>query len=162
MTPEGYRRLVTEFEKLKYQERPRVVETVAWAASNGDRSENADYIYGKRRLREIDSRLGFLGKRIEHARVIDPASGSSDRVGFGATVTIVDEEGIEKVYSLVGEEESDPNHGLISWTSPLAKAILNGRVGDCFTYQTPRGSREAEIVFICYKPLSFSFSDDES
>jgi transcription elongation factor GreB len=150
ITPGGYRKLQEEFRHLKSKERPEVVEVVAWAASNGDRSENADYHYGKRRLREIDRRLGFLSGRIENAEIVDPLSISSDRVLFGATVRILDEDDTEKTYIIVGADESDPDRGRISWLSPLAKALFKARVGDFATVRSPQGERDVEIISIDY------------
>lgn len=154
MTPSGYARMVAELEHLVRKERPEVVEVVAWAAGNGDRSENGDYIYGKKRLREIDRRIRFLTKRIESAVVVDPAQREpTDQVFFGATVTVVDETGKEATYSIVGVDEADPARGRISWRSPLARALLKARVGDSVRYQTPGGSRELEIVRVVYQAL---------
>src|ERR1700744_6213068 len=130
MTPGGHRRMQDELRQLLRVERPKVVETVAWAAGNGDRSENGDYIYGKKRLREIDRRIRFLTKRLESAEIIDPTQQKSDRVLFGATVTIQDEEGKERVYQIVGIDETDGKRGRISWISPIGKALLQSKVGE--------------------------------
>lgn len=151
ITPQGFKKLQEEFQHLKYKERPEVTKVVSWAAENGDRSENADYIYGKKRLREIDKRLHFLAKRIESSQVIDPGTLSYEEVRFGATVTIVNENDIEKTYSIVGVDEVDVSHGRISWLSPLAKALLNKREGDCISFQSPKGLQEVEIQKIEYK-----------
>lgn len=148
ITPEGFRRLQDEFKALYYEERPKLVETVAWAAGNGDRSENGDYIYGKKRLREIDKRLKFLRDRIESAQVINPQEVQSERVVFGATVHIVDEEGIEKAYTIVGEDEIEPTRNRISWKSPLAKSLLGKAVGDEVVIKRPAGDLFVEIVLI--------------
>src|SRR5271154_4316403 len=134
MTPQGHRSMQNELRELLRVERPKVVETVAWAAGNGDRSENGDYIYGKRRLREIDRRIRFLTKRLEAAHIVDPATQAADRVLFGASVTIrkLDaEEGDDRprIYRIVGIDETDPARGEISWISPMARALLNARVG---------------------------------
>ena len=153
ITPGGALRLKTELRQLLYEARPEVVRTVQWAASNGDRSENGDYIYGKRRLREIDRRIRFLQKRLETVEVVDPMTQKSDRVLFGATVTLQDESGTEKRYSIVGIDETDVKQGRISWISPLAKAILNSRTGDVVTLRTPRGEEELEILGIEFRSL---------
>lgn len=153
MTPTGAKRLREELKRLKRQERPEVLELVAWAASNGDRSENGDYIYGKKRLREIDRKIRYLSKRLENAEIIDPLSICSDQVLFGATVTIRDEQDCEKTYSIVGSDETDLNNGRISWLSPLAKALIRSRVGDIVTFQSPRGLQEVEIVAVSYIDL---------
>ncbi|MCB9030147.1 MAG: transcription elongation factor GreB [Deltaproteobacteria bacterium] len=150
ITPQGLQKLQEEFRELKSVERPQIVETVAWAAANGDRSENADYQYGKRRLRQIDKRLEFLTKRLDICEVIDPSTIKSDRVLFGATVTIEDEDGEEKIYKIVGVDEIDTDSGLISWRSPLGKALFKAKVGDYVTFQTPGGEREVEILKINY------------
>ncbi len=145
ITPKGFERLKAEYSELISVERPKVVETVAWAASNGDRSENADYQYGKRRLRQIDGRLHFLQKRLEAAEVIDPQKLKSDKVIFGATVTFENEGGESKTFRIVGEDEFDIAAGQISWKSPLAKALLGKKVDDEVKIQKPSGE---EIVFI--------------
>ncbi len=130
------------------------MKVVAWAASNGDRSENADYIYGKRRLREIDRRIRFLTKRMEAAEVIDPtARETTDQVFFGATVTVVDHEGREVTYSIVGIDEADVTRGRLSWISPLARALLKRREGEQVTFKTPGGDQVLEIVSVEYKML---------
>src|SRR5476651_2559148 len=123
ITPEGFKKLQDEFKALFHDERPKLVETVAWAAGNGDRSENGDYIYGKRRLREIDKRLKFLRDRIENAQVVDPSTVKNTKVVFGASVTIVDEDGERRTYRIVGEDEIAPGENKISWKSPMAKAL---------------------------------------
>ena len=148
ITPEGFKKLQEEFSQLFHVERPKLVETVAWAAGNGDRSENGDYIYGKRRLREIDKRLKFLRDRIENAQVVDPNTVKSDKVVFGATVTIVDEDGAEKNYVIVGEDEIEPGKNKISWKSPMAKALLGKKAGDEIEIQRPAGLLIAEIKAI--------------
>lgn len=151
ITPLGLQKLKDELRGLISSERPSVVATVAWAASNGDRSENADYIYGKRRLREIDRRIGLLTKKIEEAQVVDPKSQSGDRVLFGATVTVEDENGEKKSYSIVGSDETVPETGRISWQSPLAKALLGKREGDEAVIKRPTGEWIVEIVHVEYK-----------
>ncbi len=145
MTPQGFRSLQEEFQQLFHGERPKLVETIAWAASNGDRSENADYIYGKRRLREIDKRLLWLKDRIESARVIDPTSVQSDTVVFGATVTLLTEDDEVRRYQIVGETEGDVEAGKISWKSPVARALLGKRVGDEAEIHRPVGRLIVEI-----------------
>ncbi len=148
ITPNGFQKLRAEYQQLLHVERPKVVETVAWAASNGDRSENADYLYGKRRLREIDRRLRFLRERLEAAEVVDPQATKSDRVLFGALVTIVDEDGVELKYQIVGEDELDPKSGKISWKSPVARALLGKKLGDEVMVQKPQGPEAVTIVGI--------------
>jgi transcription elongation factor GreB len=150
ITPAGYARLKAELIELLDRERPAVVKTVAWAAANGDRSENADYIYGKRRLREIDKRIRFLTQRIDAAEVVDSAGRGSDQVFFGATVTVNDENGERATYTIVGADESDASRGFISWISPIAKALLKARVGDVVKAVTPRGPQELEVIEVHY------------
>jgi transcription elongation factor GreB len=154
ITPAGYRRLRDELKQLLDAERPELVRTVAWAASNGDRSENADYIYGKRRLREIDRRIRFLGKRLEHAEVVDPAAReSTEQVFFGARVTYVDQQGEERTITIVGIDEVDPQRHRVSWIAPVARALLKARVGDVVSFQSPRGPEELEIVDVRYEAI---------
>lgn len=151
ITPEGYRRLREEYETLFAVERPKLVETISWAAANGDRSENGDYIYGRRKLREIDRRLGFLSRRMKDAKVVDPAAQPErGRVWFGATATLVDDEDNERVVTLVGEDETDPAAGRIAWSSPIGRAIRGATVGDLRRVTLPAGERELEIVAISY------------
>ncbi len=151
ITPDGYRRLREEYEALFAVERPRLVETIAWAAANGDRSENGDYIYGRKRLREIDRRLGWLSRRMKDARVVDPADQPErGRVWFGATVTLVDEGDRERVLTLVGEDEADASAGRISWSSPIGRAIRSAGVGDVRRVALPSGESEVEIAAIRY------------
>ena len=152
ITAAGYARLRGELMALIDDERPKIVEVVHWAASNGDRSENGDYIYGKKRLREIDRRIRFLMKRLENAVIVDPASQeNTEQVFFGATVTVCDEAGCELTYQIVGIDEADAGKGMISWISPLAKALLKAREGDTVRFQIPDGLRELDVVGICYK-----------
>jgi len=151
ITPDGLSALKAEAEELLYQERPKVVETVAWAAGNGDRSENGDYIYGKRRLREIDRRIRYLTNRIEMAEVIDPKSLSSDRVIFGATVVIEDESGLQKSYQIVGEDEIDTECNKISWKSPIAKALLGKKTDDEVLVKKPKQDEWVTILNIQFK-----------
>jgi len=153
ITPAGYARLKAELARLWEVDRPRLVETIAWAASNGDRSENGDYIYGKRRLREVDRRIRFLSKRLDAAEVVANAGKDHDRVFFGATVTVVDEAGVKRSVSIVGTDEVDPERGRVSWISPIAKALLKARVGDVVTLRTPVGSEALEVVDIRYDAL---------
>ena len=148
ITPEGLKKLQDEFKELHHGERPELVKVVAWAASNGDRSENADYIYGKRRLREIDKRLHQLSKKIDAAQVIDPKTLSSDKVIFGATVSFENEDGEEKTYQIVGVDESDPKKGRISWNSPIAKALLGKKVDDEVALKKPTGTEYLTITKI--------------
>lgn len=154
ITPDGYARLKEEFDHLYRVERPKVVADVAWAASNGDRSENADYIYGKRRLRQIDSRLRFLMKRMDLAEVVDPARQQGlEKVYFGAWVTLYAiAQDTEQTYRIVGQDELEPSKGWISWISPLAKALLGKAEGDTVRLQTPKGEEEFEVVAISYSP----------
>jgi len=148
ITPEGFQKLLDEQAKLLHEERPKVVEAVAWAASNGDRSENADYIYGKKRLREIDSRLRFLQTRIEKACVVKYEDIRTDRVVFGCWVTIENEQGEILKYQIVGEDEFDIEKKRISWKSPLAKGLLGKKVGDISQIEIPNGIVEVEILDI--------------
>jgi len=155
ITPAGYRRLRDEFDQLWKIERPALVQTITWAASNGDRSENGDYIYGKKRLREIDRRIRFLSKRLENSEVVDPAQrGECDQVFFGATVTVCGSDGCERTYSIVGVDEADAGRSLISWVSPLARALLKAREADVVRVQLPNGMEELEIVEISYCSIS--------
>ncbi|MBI2377481.1 MAG: transcription elongation factor GreB [Deltaproteobacteria bacterium] len=151
ITADGYRRHAEELEKLWRGERPKVVQEVADAAALGDRSENAEYIYGKKRLREIDKRIEYLSKLIDSFQIVDPLKMRSDRVRFGARVAVVDSEGAERSYQLVGADESEPKSGRISIESPVAKALLEKRVGDVVTVVRPAGDLELEIVAIRYE-----------
>lgn len=154
MTPVGHAKMRAEFELLVKKERPHVVEIVAWAASNGDRSENGDYIYGKRRLREIDRRIRFLSKRLDNAEVVDPLrQGENDQIFFGATVTVSYDGEPEMVYAIVGIDEADVSRGRISWISPLARTLIKAREGDVVRLQTPAGIREIEILEVRYLSL---------
>ena len=154
ITPGGYRRLHDELARLWKVERPPVVATVAWAAGNGDRSENGDYIYGKRKLREIDRRIRYLSKTLDRAEVVNNAGKKNERVYFGATVTIADESGDEREVTIVGVDELDVGEVRVSWRSPLARALLTARVGDTVTVRAPRGPERLEIVAIRYDDLS--------
>lgn len=154
ITPAGHARLRDELENLVKRERPHVVEIVAWAASNGDRSENGDYIYGKRRLREIDRRIRFLSKRLDLAEVVDPLrQGDNDQIFFGARVTIADVGGQENTYTIVGVDEADVLRGRISWISPLARALIKNREGDSIRFQSPVGVREIDILEVVYEEI---------
>lgn len=150
-TPEGFRRLQTELDLLWKTERPALVQTITWAASNGDRSENGDYIYGKKRLREIDKRIRFLAKRLENSEVVDPALRKNcDQIFFGATVTVCGLDGMNRKYCIVGVDEANPAKGHISWVSPLARALLKTRVDDSITLRLPNGVEELHIVEVEY------------
>ncbi len=159
MTPHGHARLREELDQLMRVERPRIVEIVSWAASNGDRSENADYQYGKRRLREIDRRAHFIGRRLENAHVVDPSRQVvRDRVFFGATVTIVDESDVERTVTIVGVDEADMSVGKISLTSPIATALIKAKAqrGEEVAVHTPRGVETIEVVAVSYPDSSVS------
>lgn len=151
ITPAGFEKLRFEYTELLNNERPKLVEVIAWAASNGDRSENADYIYGKRRLRQIDSRLHFLQGRLESAQVIDPKTLKGNKVIFGATITYADEDGVEHTYQIVGQDEFDIEQKKISWKSPLAAALLGKKIGDEVLIKKPNGNETVEIVKIEFK-----------
>jgi transcription elongation factor GreB len=153
MTPGGHFRMMRELKTLVEIERPEVVRTVSWAASNGDRSENGDYIYGKRRLREIDWRIRYLMKRLESAEVVDPGGQDQEHVFFGATVDYADSGGAEHTISIVGVDEADPGKGRVSWVSPIARALLKARVGDTVKLQTPAGIETLDILDVSYKSL---------
>lgn len=151
ITVEGYKTLHAELKHLLNTERPEVVQVVSWAASNGDRSENGDYIYGKKRLREIDRRIRFLTKRLEIAEVVDPAlQPNKDRVFFGATIVYADQDGNESTVTIVGVDEADPLNGKISWISPVARALLKAQEGDVVTLRTPGGLQELDILEVHY------------
>ena len=155
ITPAGYARLRDELLGLIDNERPKVVEAVHWAASNGDRSENGDYLYGKKRLREIDRRIRFLTKRLEIAEVVDPSLHfGSDQVFFGATVTYEDDEGAERTVTIMGIDEAESRQSQVSWISPVARALLKARVGDEVQLPTPGGVRSLEIVSVQYPKRS--------
>jgi len=157
MTPQGFATLQTELRQLMRDERPKIVEIVSWAAGNGDRSENGDYIYGKKRLREIDRRVRYLTKRLESAVVVDPQQQQGlQQVFFGATVTYAREDASEHTVTLVGVDEADAQLGKISWLAPVAKALLKARIGDCVTLRTPAGSEVLEILAIRYNVNNFT------
>ncbi len=150
MTPAGFRRLNDELAQLWKVERPAMVATVSWAAGNGDRSENGDYIYGKKRLREIDRRIRYLSKCLDSAVVVDNSQRAPDRVFFGATVTFTNEAGDERTITIVGTDELDSGGERVSWRSPLATALLKAKVGDAVTVRTPRGPERIEVEAIRY------------
>jgi transcription elongation factor GreB len=151
ITPQGYARLRAELLHLIDEERPQVVEVVHWAAGNGDRSENGDYLYGKKRLREIDRRIRFLTKRLEIAEVTDPSlHHGRDQVFFGATVTYADESGQERTVTILGIDEADSAQGQVSWISPIARALLKAREGDVVRLVTPAGTQEVEVLAVSY------------
>jgi transcription elongation factor GreB len=158
MTPAGFARLKSELDELLGRERPELVATIAWAAGNGDRSENGDYIYGKRRLREVDRRIRFLIKRLDAAEVVDPTArrdeGEDDRVYFGATVTVRNGRDEERTVSIVGVDEIDTTRGYISWVSPMARALLKAREGDTVTLNTPGGMEVLDILHVRYEQLA--------
>ncbi|HEX3864585.1 MAG TPA: transcription elongation factor GreB [Stellaceae bacterium] len=152
ITPEGHRRLQEEMRRLLREERPKVVEVVSWAAGNGDRSENGDYLYGKKRLREIDRRVRFLTKRLEIAEIVDPARQTRhDQVFFGATVTYAGAHGAEKTVTIVGIDEADTDHGRVSWISPIARALMKAQEGDVVELRTPTGPEPIEVLEIRYE-----------
>lgn len=151
MTPQGYRAMREELAHLMTVERPDMVQIVSWAASNGDRSENGDYLYGKKRLREIDRRMRFLTKRLEIAEVVDPAlQPNRDQVFFGATVAYENQDGESQTVTIVGVDEAEPLAGRISWISPVARALIKARAGDTITLRTPGGIQELDIVEVSY------------
>jgi len=151
ITPQGYQRLRAELTHLMNEERPSVVQVVSWAASNGDRSENGDYLYGKKRLREIDRRMRFLTKRLEKAEVVDPSQQpNKDQIFFGATVVYSDKAGEEFRVTIVGVDEAEPLQGCISWISPVARALLKAREGDTVTLRTPAGVDELDVLEVIY------------
>ena len=151
ITPEGFKRIREEYDQLFGEERPKLVEVISWAAGNGDRSENGDYIYGRKKLREIDRRLGYLSKVMKDAKVVDPAKAERrDEVRFGATVTLVDEDDNERVVTIVGDDETDAAKGRIGWSAPLTRAFIGARVGDERSVQLPAGEKFYEVVAISY------------
>ena len=151
LTPTGWQALKDELYRLVHKERPEIVQVVNWAAGNGDRSENGDYLYGKRRMREIDRRIRFLTKRLEQAQVVDPAvREATDQIFFGATVCLLRGNGQEQTLRIVGVDEIDTAANKISWTSPLARALLKGREGDAIVFHGPEGEEEIEILSVDY------------
>ena len=151
ITPDGFARIRAEYETLFAVERPKLVETISWAAGNGDRSENGDYIYGRKRLREIDRRLGYLSKVMKDAKVIDPAlQESRDQVRFGATVELADEDDNCRTVTIVGNDEADASSGHIAWNAPISRALIGARVGDERIVRLPSGEKSYEVVAIRY------------
>jgi transcription elongation factor GreB len=151
ITPSGYAALKAEYDHLLGTERPAIVEVVSWAAGNGDRSENGDYLYGRKRMREIDRRLGWLARRMKAAKIVDPAAQpDKGRVYFGATVTIADEDDVHRTVTLVGDDEAEAGEGRIGWNSPLARALRSAAVGDLRRVVLPAGVKEWEVVAVSY------------
>lgn len=154
MTPGCQKKLLAELDQLSRVERPEVTNLVQWAASNGDRSENADYLYGKRRLREIDRRIRFLTQRLDAAVVVDPTSIKSDKIQFGATVKLVDENGKTRMVSIVGVDEVETEKGKLSWQSPIGRALISRSVGDEISVQTPQGEVLYTVEELSYRPIT--------
>jgi transcription elongation factor GreB len=155
MTPGGYARLKHELTQLLNSERPELVKVVSWAAGNGDRSENGDYLYGKKRLREIDRRIRYLTRRLDNSEVVDPAvRGDTEQIYFGATVDYLDDAGAEHTVTIVGLDEVDATRGHVSWISPIAAALIKHSAGDTVSLRTPAGSRQIEIVGVRYEGLN--------
>jgi transcription elongation factor GreB len=151
ITPQGFARVRAEYEELFGTERPKLVETIAWAAANGDRSENGDYIYGRKKLREVDRRLSHLSRIMKAAKVVDPATQSSrDQVRFGATVELADEDDERRTLTIVGDDEADASAGRIGWNAPLARALIGARVGDERIVRLPAGEKSYEVIRIGY------------
>ena len=151
ITPAGFARIRAEYTQLFGTELPKLVETISWAAGNGDRSENGDYIYGRKRLREIDRRISYLSRVMKHASVVDPAAQvERDRVRFGASVELADEDDERRVLTLVGEDEADATAGMINWTAPIARALIGAKIGDERTVMLPAGEKSYEVVSIDY------------
>ena len=151
ITAEGFARIRSEYEELFAVERPKLVETISWAAANGDRSENGDYIYGRKKLREIDRRLGYLAKVMKGAKVVTPgAEGARDQVRFGATVELADEDDERRTLTIVGDDEADASAGRIGWSAPLSRAIIGARVGDERIVRLPAGEKSYEVIAIRY------------
>lgn len=151
ISPAGYAALRAEYNALLGDERPKLVEVISWAAGNGDRSENGDYIYGRKRLREIDRRLGWLSKRMKAAKVVDPAQQpDTNRAWFGCTITIADEDDNQRILTLVGDDETDASKGLIGWSAPLARALRGAAVGDLRRVTLPAGEKEYEVIEVTY------------
>jgi transcription elongation factor GreB len=151
ITPAGFGRIRAEYDRLFGEERPKLVETISWAAANGDRSENGDYIYGRKKLREIDRRLGYLAKVMKEAKQVDPAAQPSrDEVRFGATVELADEQDERRILTIVGDDEADASAGLIGWSSPFARALIGARIGDERFVRLPAGEKSYEVMAIRY------------
>ncbi len=153
ISPQGYQKLMDEFENLVKIERPEVTKIVQWAASNGDRSENADYLYGKKRLREIDRRIRFLSQRLEKALVVDPLKIKSQRIQFGATVEVIDETDVKKSFTIVGVDEVNTAKGHISWQSPIGKSLIGKAVGDEVLVKVPSGELTYEVLSVTYQTI---------
>jgi transcription elongation factor GreB len=153
ISPKGHQKLVDELDQLVKIERPEVTRLVQWAASNGDRSENADYLYGKRRLREIDRRIRFLTQRLDAAVIVDPTKITSQKIQFGATVELIDEDGVNKTFTIVGVDEVDTAKGRISWQSPIGKTLIGKALDEEVLVKTPSGELTYEVVSIVYKPI---------
>lgn len=155
ISPAGFAALRAEYDQLFSIERPKVVDVISWAAGNGDRSENGDYIYGRKRLREIDRRISFLARRMKAARVVDPlAQPDKSKIWFGASVELADDDDNRRHITLVGDDEADAGNGLIGWNSPLARALRGAAIGDLRTVQLPAGPKEWEILSIAYRPFT--------
>lgn len=152
ITPNGLQAIQYELQFLRLVERPQVVAEVSYAASLGDRSENAEYIYGKKRLRQIDSRLNFLMRCLSRIRPVDPVAVGGETVKFGATVDVEDEDGVAHTYRIYGQHEVDVDRGVISWKSPLGRALIGKQEGDCVTFNAPGGARELEVLAVSYEP----------
>ncbi len=151
ITPDGFARLRAEYQQLFGEERPKLVETISWAAANGDRSENGDYIYGRKRLREIDRRIGYLSRIMKAAKVVNPADQPAKAVvHFGATVELADEDDARRVVTIVGDDETDASNGRIGWSAPLTRALVGARVGDERVVRLPAGEKIYEVVGISY------------
>ncbi len=151
ITPQGFARIRAEYEQLFGVERPKLVDTIAWAASNGDRSENGDYIYGRKKLREIDRRLGYLSKVMKDAKVVDPAAQPTrDQVRFGATVELADEDDNRRTLTIVGDDEAEASDGRIGWSAPIARALRGARIGDERIVRLPAGEKSYEVMAITY------------
>ena len=150
ITPQGFARIRAEYDELFGIERPKIVEVVSWAASLGDRSENADYLYGKKRLREIDRRLSHLARIMKAAKIVDPASQSTDQIRFGAKVELADEDDARRTLTIVGDDEADASSGRIGWSAPLARALIGAKVGDERIVRLPAGEKSYEVVGITY------------
>ena len=150
ITPQGLARIRAEYDELFAVERPKLVETIAWAAANGDRSENGGYIYGRKRLRELDRKLSHLSRIMKLAKIVDPASQDTDQVRFGATVEVADEDDNRRSLTIVGDDEADASQGLIGWSAPLARALIGARIGDERTVRLPAGEKSYEVIEIRY------------
>ena len=150
ITPDGFARVRREYEELFSTERPKLVETIAWAAANGDRSENGDYIYGRKRLREIDRRLSHLAKIMKDAKVVDPSTQSTEEIRFGATVELADEDDNRCILTIVGDDEADASAGRIGWNAPLSRALVGAKVGQERTVRLPSGEKSYEVIAVRY------------